>query len=152
MDEDRNGIYEWIKTDAELNHGNSGGLSTDDQGRFVGVPTAGNTDDIWQDRAGTLRQLGAGLCQQLLPQSRRAMGAHVTNVQFAEVINRRGEPIDPATQFASGITDIYAVFDYGDFEDGGDFTYVWYSEGLEILRDALCLGWRRKWHQLGQHL
>ncbi len=45
LDEDRNGIYEWIKTDASLAHGNSGGLATDANGHFVGVPTLVAGDD-----------------------------------------------------------------------------------------------------------
>lgn len=44
LDADSDGIYEWIKTDAEINFGNSGGLATDALGRFVGVATAVNTD------------------------------------------------------------------------------------------------------------
>ena len=32
LDDDRDGLYEWIKTDAGLAHGNSGGLATDGNG------------------------------------------------------------------------------------------------------------------------
>ncbi len=137
LDEDRNGIYEWIKTDAELNHGNSGGLSTDDQGRFVGVPTMGNTDEI--GKIGLVRSgnLALDFVNSYFPNP-QGTGAQVTNVQFSEVINRRGEAINPATQFDSGITDIYAVFNYSGFEDGGDFTYIWYNEGLETQRDSFA--------------
>ncbi len=137
LDEDRNGVYEWIKTDAELNHGNSGGLSTDDQGRFVGVPTMGNTDDI--GKIGLVRSgnLALDFVNSYFPNP-QGDGPTVTNVQFAEIVNRRGEPINPATVFESGITDIYAVFDYSNFEDGGDLTYVWYAEGQEIARDSFA--------------
>lgn len=138
LDEDRNGIYEWIKTDAELNHGNSGGLSTDDQGRFVGVPSAGNTDAVGKIGLVRTGNLALDFVNSYFPNP-QGTGARVTNVRYAEVINRRGEPINPATQFPSGITDIYAVFDYSGFEDGVSFTYVWYSEGQEILRDSF--GW-----------
>lgn len=138
LDEDRNGIYEWIKTDAELNHGNSGGLSTDDQGRFVGVPTMGNTDEI--GKIGLVRSgnLALDFVNSYFPNP-QGDGPQVTNVQYAEVINRRGQPINPATQFPSGVTDIYAVFDYSNFADGDDFTYVWYADGQEISRDSF--GW-----------
>ena len=44
LDEDRNNVFEWIKTDAEVNHGNSGGLAIDEAGHMVGVPTAGVSD------------------------------------------------------------------------------------------------------------
>ena len=137
LDENRDGVEEWIKTDATLAHGNSGGLSTDDQGQFVGVPTAGNSDE-----AGTIGLVRDGnmaldFVNSYFPNP-QGTGAQVTNVRFAEVINRRGEAVNPATEFDSGITDIYAVFDYSGFADGGDFSYVWYSEGREILRDAFA--------------
>ena len=41
LDEDEDGVYEWIKTDTEMNPGNSGGLAIDQQGAFIGVPSAG---------------------------------------------------------------------------------------------------------------
>ena len=41
LDEDGDGVYEWIKTDTEVNPGNSGGLAIDTAGEFIGVPTAG---------------------------------------------------------------------------------------------------------------
>lgn len=137
LDEDRDGIYEWIKTDAELNHGNSGGLSTDDQGRFVGVPTMGNTDEI--GKIGLVRSgnIALDFVNSYFPNP-EGNSARVTNVRYAELINRRGDAINPATQFPSGITDIYAVFDYSGFADGGDFTYVWYSEGKEVERDSFA--------------
>jgi serine protease Do len=135
LDEDRNGIYEWIKTDAELNHGNSGGLSTDELGRFVGVPTAGNTDEM--GKIGLVRSgnIALDFVNSYFP-TNQGNGPSVTNVQFAEVINRQGQAIDPNTQFPSGITDIYATFDYNNFEDGGELSYVWYANGLETARDS----------------
>ena len=33
---------DYIKTDADISPGNSGGAAFDDQGNFVGVPTAGS--------------------------------------------------------------------------------------------------------------
>jgi putative serine protease PepD len=40
----RIGPRAWIKTDAVVSHGNSGGLAADAQGRIVGIPTRGNED------------------------------------------------------------------------------------------------------------
>jgi hypothetical protein len=137
LDEDRNGIYEWIKTDAELAHGNSGGLATNEVGEFVGVPTQGFSDDV-----GTIGRVRSGnialdFVNSYFPNP-QGSGAQVSNVQYSEVINRRGEAIDPATEFPTGITDIYAVFDYTGFADDDDFTYVWYSEGQEFSRDSFA--------------
>ena len=41
LDEDSDGEFEWIKTDTEVNPGNSGGLAIDTEGNCIGVPTAG---------------------------------------------------------------------------------------------------------------
>ena len=40
IDEDQDGLTDWIKTDALVNHGNSGGTAIDAAGLMVGVPTA----------------------------------------------------------------------------------------------------------------
>lgn len=47
--EERVGNRAWIKTDATIAGGNSGGLAVDDSGRIIGVPTqasAGGTDQV----------------------------------------------------------------------------------------------------------
>lgn len=137
LDENRDGIYEWIKTDAELSHGNSGGLATDGMGRFVGVPTAGNTDDVGKIGLVRTGNLAIGFVNSYFP-SPVGNGAQVTRVQFAEAVNRRGQPISPGVQFGAGITDLYAVFDYVGLEDGRAMTFVWYLDGFEILRDSFA--------------
>ena len=38
-DDDADGSPEWIKTDASITGGNSGGLAADVEGRFIGIPT-----------------------------------------------------------------------------------------------------------------
>jgi len=40
IDEDQDGRTDWIKTDALVNHGNSGGTAVNGKGRMIGVPTA----------------------------------------------------------------------------------------------------------------
>jgi len=42
--EDPPGARAWIKTDANIAHGNSGGLAANDQGEIIGVPTSGLGD------------------------------------------------------------------------------------------------------------
>lgn len=135
LDDNRDGVYEWFKTDAELNHGNSGGLATDDQGRFVGVPTAGNTDDIGKIGLVRTGNLALDFVNSYFPNT-NGNGVSVSNVEFAEAINRRGQPINAGVQFEAGITDLYAVFDFDGFEDGKTLTYVWYVDGFETARDA----------------
>lgn len=135
LDENRDGVYEWIKTDAELNHGNSGGLATDGTGRFVGVPTAGNTDEMGKIGLVRTGNLALAFVKGYFPNP-VGNGAQITRVQYAEAVNRRGEPLNPAVKFGAGITDLYAVFDYVGLEDGKDMTFIWYLDGGEILRDS----------------
>ena len=137
LDEDRNGIYEWIKTDASLAHGNSGGLATDANGHFVGVPTLVAGDD-----AGSLGLVRSGnialdFVRSYFPSS-GGDGPGIANVQFAEAINRRGKPVNPDVRFTAGITDLYVVFDFAGFNDGAPFTYVWYRDGFESARDSFA--------------
>jgi len=40
IDEDNDSIIDWIKTDAVVNHGNSGGTAINKNGEMIGVPTA----------------------------------------------------------------------------------------------------------------
>lgn len=40
MDEDGDEVTDWIKTDALVNHGNSGGTAVNDKGEMIGVPSA----------------------------------------------------------------------------------------------------------------
>jgi S1-C subfamily serine protease len=137
LDEDRNGDFEWIKTDALISHGNSGGLATDSTGRFIGVPTAGNVDEMGAIGLVRTGNLAIQFFQSHFPGARRD-GANITKMEYSEAINRRGQPLNPSVTFASGITDLYAVFDFAGFEDGVDFTYVWYLDGGEILRDSFA--------------
>lgn len=40
IDEDNDSVIDWIKTDAVVNHGNSGGTAINKNGEMIGVPTA----------------------------------------------------------------------------------------------------------------
>jgi len=44
LDEDYDNETDWIKTDAFINHGNSGGTAINDRGEMIGIPTAKNVD------------------------------------------------------------------------------------------------------------
>ncbi len=44
----------WIKTDAEINQGNSGGAALDRQDELIGIPTAGLMAQDAQDLPGKL--------------------------------------------------------------------------------------------------
>ena len=155
LDEDENEEFEWIKTDAEMNHGNSGGLAVNSDGAFIGVPSGGVADveaagKISLVRSGNLaldfydgarmsasnqtsNRSGAKTRNQ-----RNASGAQILNVQFGEAINRSNEVTRPGVRFDSGLTDLYAAFAYEGFSEGGSFTYVWYYNGAEDVGDTLA--------------
>ena len=44
--------HEYYKTDATVNHGNSGGAAFTEDGRFIGVPTAGTFGELECDQSG----------------------------------------------------------------------------------------------------
>jgi len=49
---DKRWEYEYYKTDANINHGNSGGAAFSDDGRFIGVPTAKTYGELECDQVG----------------------------------------------------------------------------------------------------
>lgn len=40
VDDDNDSVVDWIKTDAAVNHGNSGGTAVNQRGEMIGIPTA----------------------------------------------------------------------------------------------------------------
>lgn len=138
LDEDRNGIYEWFKTDTEVNPGNSGGLAINDLGQFIGVPTMVVSDAVVDGKISLIRtgNLALDFFQGGTLTTAPAGDLYVDNVTFGEAINRRNEVPNPQVAFESGITDLYASFDFAGFADGADFAAIWYIDGLENVRDV----------------
>ncbi|CAN5798311.1 hypothetical protein BH10CHL1_BH10CHL1_29380 [soil metagenome] len=156
LDEKDNGPGAWIKTDAEVNHGNSGGLAVNADGQFIGVPSAGVADvqaagKISLVRTGNLalkfydsvlmgtapNHIGNNKADGSTNNQQTSGSAQIVKVQFGESLSRRNEVPKPAVKFKSGITDLYAAFEYSGFGDGQNFTYVWYYNGGEDSRDSL---------------
>ena len=160
LDDNNDGVFEWIKTDAEVNHGNSGGLAVNGDGDFIGVPSAGVAD---VEAAGKISLIRTGdlalkfYDSVLMGKAPKNVGnkngqnsgkngaktgrtpttnaAQILDVKFGEAINRRNEVTKPGVKFKSGITDLYASFDYANFGEGQHFTYIWYYNGGEDSRD-----------------
>jgi hypothetical protein len=153
LDEDEDGVYEWIKTDTEINQGNSGGLTIDSAGNFVGVPTMFrfNTDgggklslvrpgaialDFYDSAAlgqGGDKENRFSRPTQPAPVSD---GAAVTNVEFGSAVNNRNRVTGAATTFPSGINDLYVSYDYTGFTRNGAFAYQWYLDGEPVYNDS----------------
>ena len=145
LDEDKDGAEEWIKTDAEVNHGNSGGLAVDDRGAFIGVPSAGLTDaeaagKISLIRPGdmALRYYDAWTLGSATPMANSA--PQVSRVTYGAAIRRDGAVRAAVSRFAGGTTDIYASIDYRNLPRGQALTYRWYRDGAELERGSLLRG------------
>lgn len=159
LDEDRNGVEEWIKTDAEVNHGNSGGLAVDDAGDFVGVPSAGYTDaesagkislirpgdlaltyyDAWTVSSPTP---GTQIGTKPIESNEASQIARVENVQFGASIDDAGKVIAPAVRFPSGTSALYASFDFRNIARSDPFAFVWSRAGEKIDAGSVSRGRR----------
>ncbi|MBE2240345.1 MAG: trypsin-like peptidase domain-containing protein [Caldilineaceae bacterium] len=140
LDEDRDGEFEWIKTDTEVNPGNSGGLAIDGEGNFVGVPTAGYSRSDVAGKISLVRpatialrfydnfSLGQNTKSGLGARGAsigRGRSAAVSSVEFGDSVTRQSRVTRPLTVFPSGATDIYVSFDFTGFRNGQTFAYVW---------------------------
>lgn len=153
LDEDNNGEFEWIKTDTEVNPGNSGGLAIDGEGNFIGVPTAGySRSDVagkislvrpasialrFYDNANLDQGAQSGLGARAASVGQRST-ATITGVEFGDAVNRQGKVTRPLTTFPSGATDIYASFDYSGFRNGQTFAYEWKIDGERTYADTIA--------------
>ena len=153
LDEDSDGEFEWIKTDTEVNPGNSGGLAIDSEGNFIGVPTAGYSRSDVAGKISLVRpgiialrfydnaSLGQGTKSGLGARAAsigRSTTATVSGVTFGDAVNRQGEVTRPLTTFPSGATDIYASFDYSGFRNGQTFAFEWQIDGESAYADAIA--------------
>lgn len=145
LDENKDGHEEWIKTDAEVNHGNSGGLAVDDNGAFIGVPSAGLTDaeaagKISLIRPGVLalRYYDAWTLGGATPMANSA--AQISRVAYGSSIRRNGTIRAEASRFANGVTDIYAAIEYRNLPRSQELSYRWYKDGVQQESGALPRG------------
>jgi S1-C subfamily serine protease len=143
LDEENDGLFEWIKTDAEVNRGNSGGLAVNEQWQFIGVPSRGFSEietagKISLIRTGNvaLRFYDAALMRQAT--STAQDGPLISDVTFGSVLNRGNEVADSQTHFASGVTQLYAWFVYAGFRNGAEFQTVWYRDRRQIGVDRFA--------------
>jgi S1-C subfamily serine protease len=62
-------------------------------------------------------------------QGQKALGP----ITFAAGVDARGNPVDPGTDFAGGLTELYYFIDYTGMRDGMTYGEVWYFDGEELL-------------------
>lgn len=140
-DRENDGYPEWLKVDLNINHGNSGGLATNDAGEFVGVPTQGRQDlgmiGLVRDGNMAIEWVRRVLLNEPSPTAGDPNAPGVANVLFAKAISSKGVARNPAVRFESGIDTIYATFDYANFTNGAKFEFAWYHDGFQIYTDGV---------------
>ncbi len=145
VDEDGDGVLDWIKTDADVARGNSGGLATNAQGQMVGIPSAGVADVETASSISLLRPIDRALSLMRAAQGQsaneidrdtansiNAQTPRITSVSFTAAIDHNGDAVDSAQRFDYGIRAVYAVFRYENFSNSGTFRFVWRREGQEL--------------------
>jgi S1-C subfamily serine protease len=143
LDQDNDGVFEWIKTDAEVNRGNSGGLAVNGKWQFIGVPSAGVSEVETAGKISLIRtgNLAAQFYQAVLLGKRGVTpgsGPRISEVEFGEAVNRRNEVSRPGTSFASGLTDLYAAFAYAGFRNGQELNMLWFVDGQQDATDTFA--------------
>jgi S1-C subfamily serine protease len=143
LDQNNDGVFEWIKTDAEVNRGNSGGLAVNEEWKFIGVPSAGVSEIETAGKISLIRtgNLALDFYQAVLlgkTGRTRSDGPRISNVQFGEAVTRRNEVIRPGMRFDSGLSDLYASFAYEGFRDGQELNSIWYINGRQDLVDSFA--------------
>lgn len=154
LDEDEDGVYEWIKTDTEMNPGNSGGLAIDQQGAFIGVPSAGySRADVagkislirpsalaldYYDRAvlgqsGT-ESSGSKTSATTRPSSTTtaAAGSVFGRITFAADVTDDNRPVDTGNAFVD-VGAVYAFFSVTGLAEGTEWQTRWLIDGEEVL-------------------
>lgn len=150
LDEDGDRVFDWIKTDAEVNHGNSGGLAIDDSGKMVGVPTAGLSDMEAAGKISLVRPINLALPLIKASATRsqapaasgtcrietHPSGASLSNLVFARAVDRQGTPDGVSTNFESGLDTVYAVFDFDRLRNGKEFRFTWFVDDELVFEDS----------------
>lgn len=150
LDEDNDKVNDWLKTDAEINHGNSGGLAINDAGEMVGVPTAGVADTSMSGKIGLLRPVNRALAMLKAAivsgpttspsQPSKNGAAQIGNVVFSDSVDANDKPGKTGSNFPSGTKSLYAFFDYNVFTDGLRLEWYWTANGE--ARDVQQQNWQ----------
>ncbi|HID63207.1 MAG TPA: serine protease [Anaerolineae bacterium] len=147
------GVKVWIKTDALTGPGNSGGMVINDEGEIIGVHTAGSSDPQSAARISLERPINLAYDlirkaqvtepgQPITPAKRKATptpaaggagGAVWSEFTFATGVDSNYNPIGATDTFDSGVSEVYAVYQYEGMEDGLPWSRTWYLDGEAVL-------------------
>ncbi len=148
LGDERIGTRAWIKTDAIVSHGNSGGLAANGAGQIVGIPTRAMEDvggysqvrpiALGQADASTpLILAGSPIDRQLCYRGAvdRPRVQVVFNTWTEGVAGCTAKP--PKTSYASGTREILALFDESNMAVGEDVVTQWLVNGDVVVRSGL---------------
>jgi S1-C subfamily serine protease len=147
------GVKVWIKTDALTGPGNSGGMVINDEGDIIAIHTAGSSDPQSAARISLERPINlayelirqaqvtepgqpvtpAKLTATPTPTAGGARGAVWSEFTFAEDVDSDYNPIGATDAFDSGVSEVYAAYQYEDMEDGLPWSRTWYLDGEAVL-------------------
>jgi S1-C subfamily serine protease len=146
------GVKAWIKTDALTGPGNSGGMVINEAGELIGVHTAGSSDPQSAARISLERPINLAYelirkaqvtepGQPVAPAKRKttltttggAGGAVWSEFTFATDVDSNYNPIGAADTFASGVSEVYAVYQFEGMEDDLAWSRTWYLDGEAVL-------------------
>ena len=138
----RLGDRAWIKTDAVVSQGNSGGLAANNADQLVGLPTRANPEDtggysLVRPIALVQPMIDDALAGRPSLDSRYSVPSPGTE-QFT--FDTWTEPVQdcqagiPVTSYPSGVREIRALFDYAGVVDGEDLLIQLSVDGEPALR------------------
>jgi serine protease Do len=146
LSDDRIGSRAWVKTDAIVSHGNSGGLAANDAGELIGIPTRAR-----EDVGGFSWVRPIALVKPLIDGA-RAGGRTTDSKYLVPHTGRESMSIDtwtdgtsacPAqnrlTAYPSGTTNIVASLKHTGFASGEDVINQWRLDGEIVSRGGIRL-------------
>ncbi|MDY7080290.1 MAG: trypsin-like peptidase domain-containing protein [Chloroflexota bacterium] len=68
-------------------------------------------------------------------------GPVFTNLIFSEGVTADDQPTNPSYLLPSGITEVYAFFDYESMSDGLTWSRIWYYEGEQVASGSDSWDW-----------
>ncbi len=153
LDEDEDDLTDWLKTDALINGGNSGGSAVNEGGEVIGIPSASLFEEGRGDEMYFIKPLNQAV--PIITRAKRAgsaggeigSGGKGENVSgdipagqnFGELAFGTGFDdgvTGESKTFESGLSEIYAELPYQDMRNGTNWGYIWQYEGQDVVGET----------------
>jgi len=149
----------WIKTNAQVSFGNSGGAAIDSEGRLIGIPTA-FLEDVQYGKLTILRSVD--LADPFIDNIREGTpplaidynapeqalddvdynSILISDIVFASRQTRDELPENPGSSFSHNETRVlYAYFNYEGMRDGYECSLSWIYNNERIVEDNIFWEW-----------